>query len=147
MAFDTALAVGATRQALPRIIMETQADGSIIVRQEGEIPAYPRCITERFMTGAQTHPDQVWMGQRSASGDWQTVTYAEGKKAIEAVASLLVERGLSAERPLLILSGNSIAHAVMALGAQHAGIPSAALAPAYALSAKTAASSSRWWSN
>lgn len=134
MAFDATNAIDNSAQSSPRIIMETREDGTIIVRQEGEIPAYPRCITERFMAWAETHPDQVWMGQRSETGDWQRLTYREGKRAIEAVASLLVERGLSAERPLLILSGNSLSHAVMALGAQHAGIPSAALAPAYALS-------------
>ncbi|MCJ8507053.1 feruloyl-CoA synthase [Rhizobium lemnae] len=134
MAFDNVRMAVATKETSPRIIMETQADGSIIVRQEGAIPAYPRCITERFMAWAQTHPDQVWMGQRNGTDGWQTLSYAEGRRAIEAVASLLVERGISVERPLLILSGNSIPHAVMALGAQHAGIPSAALAPAYALS-------------
>ena len=120
--------------AEPRIIMETRPDGSIIVTQEGALPAYPRCITERFMAFAASHPDRVWMGQRDANGAWETVTYAEGRRAIEAVASFLVVRGLSVERPLLILSGNSIPHAVLALGAQHAGIPSAALSPAYALS-------------
>jgi feruloyl-CoA synthase len=135
------MAVSATEEvghpqlaAEPRIIMETRPDGSIIVTQEGALPAYPRCITERFMAFAASHPDRVWMGQRDANGAWETVTYAEGRRAIEAVASFLVARGLSVERPLLILSGNSIPHAVLALGAQHAGIPSAALSPAYALS-------------
>lgn len=134
MAIDSANIVAIPAQVLPRIIMETRADGAIIVTQEGEMPAYPRCMTERFMQWAASHPDQVWIGQRDEAGEWQKVTYAQGAQAIKAVASLLVERGLSAERPLLILSGNSIPHAIMALGAQHAGIPSAALAPAYALS-------------
>lgn len=134
MAIDSANTAEISAQASPRIIMENRADGSIIVRQEGELPAAPRCITERFMDWAEIQPDQVWIGQRGSDGGWQTVTYGQGKHAIEAVASFLVQRGLSVERPLLVLSGNSVEHAIMVLAAQHAGIPSAALAPAYALS-------------
>jgi feruloyl-CoA synthase len=62
------------------------------------------------------------------------MSYGEGAKAIWAIGSALLAAGASVERPLLILSGNSLAHALMALGAQHVGIPSAALSPAYALS-------------
>lgn len=113
---------------------ETRPDGSVLIRQRAELPPWPRCMTERFMHWAAVDPDRVWMAERGANGDWVRVTYGQGAKAIRAIGAALLGQGLSVERPLLILSGNSLAHALMALGAQHVGIPSAALSPAYALS-------------
>lgn len=118
----------------PVVRSETRSDGSILVWTEEELAAYPRCITERFMHWAATAPDRVWMAERTVSRDIEEITYAEAARKIRAIASVLVARNLSPEKPLLILSGNSIAHALMALAAQHVGVPSAALAPAYSQS-------------
>ena len=108
-------------------------DGSTLIWQEAALDPYPRCITERFMYWAKTAPSRLWMAERGADGAWVRVSYAAGAAAIESIGAALLARGLSVDRPLLILSGNSLAHALMALGAQHVGIPSAALSPAYAL--------------
>ena len=116
----------------PSVRSETRADGSILVWQEEPLRPWPRCITERFMDWAVRVPDRTWMAERDGGG-WRETTYAEGARAIRGIGSALVARGLSPDRPVLILSGNSTAHALMALGAQHVGVPSAALAPAYAL--------------
>ncbi|MFN4155852.1 MAG: feruloyl-CoA synthase [Paracoccaceae bacterium] len=113
--------------------MEQRADLSILVRQVQGLGPWHRCITESLLRGANRHPDRTWMAERGPDGGWLRTTYADAARAIESIGSALLEHGLSAERPLLILSGNSVAHALMALGAQHAGIPSAALSPAYAL--------------
>ncbi len=117
-----------------RLHSETRPDGTIIIRQEAALPSYPRCMTERFLHWAAHDPARLWMAERGADGTWIKVSYGAGAVAIRAIGAALLARGLSAERPLLILSGNSLAHALMALGAQHVGIPSAALSPAYALS-------------
>jgi feruloyl-CoA synthase len=117
----------------PVLHSEVRPDGTILVTQEGALGPYPRCITERFMQWAEQRPEQVWMAERDGQGGWTKMTYAEGARAIRAIGSALLARGLGPDRPLLILSGNSLSHAVMALGAQHVGVPSAALSPAYAL--------------
>ncbi|MBS0124993.1 feruloyl-CoA synthase [Thetidibacter halocola] len=117
----------------PVIRSETRADGSILIWNEEPLAAYPRCLTERFLHWARTTPDHVWMAERAADRSLVRITYGEAARKIEAIGSALVARGLSSEKPLMILSGNSIAHALMALGAQHVGVPSTALAPAYAL--------------
>lgn len=114
--------------------METRADGSMLVWHATPLPDWPRTITERLMGWAATRPDATWLAERGADGAWARVSYAEGAAAIRSIGAALLGLGLSADRPLLILSGNSVAHGLMALGAQHAGLPSAALAPAYALS-------------
>jgi feruloyl-CoA synthase len=131
MQADVLQSVGANPVSLR---CETREDGSILIRQTADLPAWPRCMTERFFHWATVAPDRIWMAERGVDGAWQRVTYGAGAKAIRAIGSALLQHGLSTERPLLILSGNSVAHALMALGAQHVGIPSAALSPAYALS-------------
>lgn len=117
----------------PSVVSETRPDGSILVWQEEPLGPWPRSITARFMEWAEKVPDRTYMAERGPDGAWRAITWGAAAEAIRAIGSALLARGLSAERPLLILSGNSVAHALMALGAQHVGIPSAALAPAYAL--------------
>ena len=117
----------------PVIRSETREDGSILVWQEEELGSYPRCMTEKFLHWADVAPDRSWMVERGADGAWEHMTYGAAAEKIRAIGSALLAMGLSAENPLLILSGNSVRHAIMALAAQHVGVPSAALAPAYAL--------------
>ncbi|WRH63739.1 MAG: feruloyl-CoA synthase [Fuscovulum sp.] len=128
---DTFQSVG--NGAVP-LLRETRPDGTVLIRQTAELPAWPRCMTARFMHWANVAPDRLWMAERGADGTWVRMTYGQGAQAIRAIGSALLQQGLSVDRPLLILSGNSLSHALMALGAQHVGIPSAALSPAYALS-------------
>lgn len=116
------------------LLSETRPDGTVLIRQAAQLGDWPRCITERFMHWAKVDPDRLWMAERGEDGAWVRMTYGQGAQAIRAIGSALLQSGLSVERPLLILSGNSLSHALMALGAQHVGIPSAALSPAYALS-------------
>jgi feruloyl-CoA synthase len=118
--------------ARPALITETRADGSVIIRQVADLPPWPRCMNDRLAHWATVAPDRVWLAERAGEG-WSQLTYAAGLRAVQSAGTALLAAGLSVDRPLLILSGNSIAHAVMALGAQHVGVPSAALAPAYAL--------------
>ncbi len=117
----------------PSVRSETRPDGSILVWQEEPLGPYPRSITARFMEWAARVPHRVWMAERGPDGGWIETTYGDAAGVIRSIGAGLLGRGLSAERPLMILSGNSVAHALMALGAQHVGVPSAALAPAYAL--------------
>ncbi|CUH75968.1 feruloyl-CoA synthase [Tropicibacter naphthalenivorans] len=117
----------------PSVRQETRADGSILVWQDEPVAEWPRAMTERLLHWAEVTPDAVWIAERQGEG-WAEITYAQAAAAVQSIGSALLQHGLSAERPLLILSGNSVAHALMALGAQHVGVPSAALAPAYTLS-------------
>ena len=73
------------------------------------------------------------MAERVAGGDWRKLTYAELLDASRHIASALLTRGLSAERPVVILSGNAIDHALIAFGALYAGIPFCPVSPAYSL--------------
>ncbi|SFI87397.1 feruloyl-CoA synthase [Aerobium aerolatum] len=116
----------------PVLDSETRPDGSILIWREDEIRPYPGKINERLVYWAQTDPNRPWMAQRDDTGGWRKVSYAEALDKVRHLAQALLDLGLSTERPLVILGENSIEHALIALAAQHVGIPSAAIAPAYA---------------
>jgi feruloyl-CoA synthase len=77
----------------------------------------------------------VALGERESEpdGPWRTVTWGEVLDWVRKLADALLERGASAERPLLLLSGNSIAHALMTLAAMHVGVPAVPVSVAYSL--------------
>src|SRR5690606_27520073 len=81
---------------------------------------------------ARERPDQVWLAVRDGA-DWRRLTYAAALDRVRALAQAILDLGLSAERPVAILSENSIEHALVAAAAQFVGVPSAAISTAYAL--------------
>ena len=110
--------------------------GVVYLQSRQALGRYPSRFTERLAHCADHAPDRVFLAQRALSGGWRTLTYAETLGAVRGVAQALLERNLGAERPLVILSGNSIEHALLALAAMHAGVLYAPLAPAYSLQAR-----------
>jgi feruloyl-CoA synthase len=119
----------------PKVRHETRADGTMLVWREDPLGPYPDKVTERLVHWAAVAPDRPWMAERDGDG-WRTVSYAECLATVRRLGQAFLDRGLSVEQPLLILSGNDIEHALMALGAQFVGIPSAAVSPAYSLIAE-----------
>src|SRR5262245_28312267 len=95
--------------------------------------AYPRAIGEVLDARAQATPDRVFLVEPDGADDRRRVTYGEALAAARALGQALLDRGLGPRRPLAILSGNSIDHALLALGAMHAGIPVAPVSQAYSL--------------
>lgn len=116
----------------PRLAWETREDGTTLVWQEDPLPEHPLRLSDRILHWAREAPGRTWMAERQGDG-WREVSYAELADLMARVGAALLGLGLSEDRPLLILSGNSIDHAVVALSAQHVGIPSAAVAVAYSL--------------
>src|SRR6185312_9193822 len=82
---------------------------------------------------AEVAPDRVFLAERDATGEWRHLTYREALAEVRAVGEALLRRPLSVERPVAILSGNSIEHAVLGLAACLVGIPYAPVSPAYSL--------------
>jgi len=108
-------------------------DGSWILRNTDRLRDYPRRYTESLVRWARERPQATFLAQRDASGEWRRLSYARALERVLALGASLVERGLDRERPLLILSGNSIEHALLMLAALHVGVPVAPLSPAYSL--------------
>ncbi|MCK1475352.1 feruloyl-CoA synthase [Bradyrhizobium sp. 197] len=123
--------------ATPRTVAEHRADGSIVLRSPDPLRDGARCIGDWLEQWARQRPDAIFLAERSSTeAPWTTVTYAQALRQVRAAASWILARGLSAEHPLAILSDNSIDHALLALAAQHVGVPSAAISPAYSLMSK-----------
>jgi feruloyl-CoA synthase len=123
----------AVRVASADTAVRCGADGSVYLRSRHPLASYPARLTERLEHWADVAPERVFLAQRAASGQWRSLTYADTLGAVRRVAQALLDRGLSAERPLLILSGNGIEHALLALAAMYSGVLYAPLAPAYSL--------------
>jgi feruloyl-CoA synthase len=115
----------------PDIEVERRADGSLVLRSRAAPGPLPRCLGDHLARWAAERPGLDFLAQRGPDGAWRRLSYAEAMGAVRAVAQALLDRGLSAERPVVILSDNGIEHALLALGAMHVGIPVAPVSPAY----------------
>ncbi|WP_257166408.1 feruloyl-CoA synthase [Bradyrhizobium sp. SRS-191] len=118
--------------AAPSIEAIRRDDGAIILRSRMKLQPTARCTGEWLEHWAHSAPDRTFLAERR--GDtWTWLTYGETLTQVRAAAAWMLAQGLGPDRPLAILSDNSIAHAVLALAAQHVGIPVCAISPAYSL--------------
>jgi feruloyl-CoA synthase len=123
--------------ATPEIVAERRADGSIRLKSATPLQPGARCVGDWLEQWARQTPDRIFLGERSSvDAPWTTVTYQDALRQVRSVAAWILAQGLSAERPLAILSDNSIDHALLALAAMHVGVPNAAISPAYSLMSK-----------
>src|SRR6185436_10872334 len=119
------------RLTQPAIKVERRADGTVRLRSSQPLGSYPAKLTERLDYWAGRAPERVFLAQRSPDGGWRRITYAQIRTRARRVAAALLGRGLSAERPVAVLSGNDIEHAELA--AMYAGVAYAPVSPAYSL--------------
>jgi feruloyl-CoA synthase len=118
----------------PLTRFETRADGALLVRALEPLGRFARCVSEPLARVAAEAPARAFLAERPAPGaPWRRLTYGEAFAAVRAVGEALLDRGLGPDTPVAVLSGNSIAHALLGLAAMHVGIPWAAISPAYAL--------------
>ncbi|MDQ6626839.1 MAG: AMP-binding protein, partial [Pseudomonadota bacterium] len=110
-----------------------RADGSLLVVSREPLQPYPARLTDRFIGTAERHPERTLVAKRVAGGDWRRVSYGEALRSARSLAQALLDRGVSVERPLAILSDNDISHLLLGLGALLAGVPYAPVSPAYSL--------------
>jgi feruloyl-CoA synthase len=115
---------------------ETRPDGCLLVTPLRELGPYPRRLTERLEHWAAVAPDRTLLAKREGGGDWRRITYAEMLRRVRALGQALLDRGLSAERPVAILSANCLDQAALTLAGLHVGVPVAPVSPSYALLAK-----------
>jgi len=116
------------------VSVETRDDASMLVRSTGELPSYATKLTDKLEYWAAKTPDAVLVAQRTEDKHhWETVTYAEALVKVRHLSQYLLNQNLSVERPIAILSGNSISHLLVGLAAMYVGIPYAPISTAYSL--------------
>src|SRR5271165_6205986 len=96
----------------PNVAVEHRPDGSMVVRSPHPLGTYPKAMTDWLDHWARAAPDRVFLAERQG-GAWRRVTYAEARDIARRVAQSIFDRGLSIERPIAILSGNSVDHALI----------------------------------
>lgn len=131
------------RFGVTRVQVRDGDGGTHYLCAEQALQPYPDRLTDRLRRWAAERPQRTLFARRRREGtrpdgtpilgDWQPVTYTEAWQTARAVAQALLARGLSAERPVLILAENSLEHALLTLGCMVAGVPWAPVSPAYAL--------------
>lgn len=114
------------------VIREDRADGSILLRARDPLGPVAAKTTDWLETWAAKTPDAIFIAERSGAG-WREVSYVQAREKARALAGGLLDLGLTSETPILILSGNSIDHGLLALAAQYIGVPIVPLAEQYAL--------------
>ena len=118
------------------VVMREQADGSLLLRSPELLRDYPPTIVHSVRAWAAAGPDHLMVAERGADGSWRTCSYGQAVAAADAIGQGLLEQGMGPDRPLLMLSGNSINHLLLTLGAMTAGVPVAPVSIAYSLQSR-----------
>ena len=126
------------RFGVTRVQTRDGAPGVSYLQADQALQAHPGRLTDRLQHWALTTPDRCFIARRvqladGSLGDWRRVSYMEAWASARAIAQGLIDRGLSAERPVVILSENSLEHALLALGCMVAGVPFVPTSPPYSL--------------
>jgi feruloyl-CoA synthase len=114
-------------------LRERRADGVEIVRAQQALQPFPQKLTERLEYWARFAPDRTFLAQRESNGAWRRLTYGQTLDTARRIASALLARKLTPNKPIAILSGNDLEHALLSFGAMIAGVPFAPVSVPYSL--------------
>ena len=120
----------------PEFNIETRADGTIVMEQKAGLPEHLPTLADYLDKWADETPDQPWLARRVNGGDWRKITYGDARQMAQKIGASLLAMGLGPDKPLLILSGNSLEHAILGAACFYTGIPYAPVSPAYSLVSK-----------
>ncbi|MDP1655606.1 MAG: feruloyl-CoA synthase [Hylemonella sp.] len=120
-----------------RVNVREGAPGVRYVQAELPLGAFARRLSDFLVHWAETEPDRTFMARRAQlgngrTGDWQRISYAQALDSARRIGQALLDRKLTPERPVVILSENTLEHALMSLGCLYAGVPYCPVSPAYA---------------
>lgn len=107
--------------------------GELVLRSPQQLGPYPENCCEHLRRWAKEAPDRTFLAERGPDGEWRRITYAQTLESVEKVAQGLLDRGVSPERPVMILSENSVNAALLILGCIYIGVPVSPISPAYSL--------------
>ena len=122
--------------ARPSVTRRDRPDGSVLLTSPEPLGRYPANVADWLRFWAASDAAYPCVAQRTDAGSWDVRSYGEVLAAANSIGQALLDRGLSAARPLLILSGNSIGHLLMTMGAYVAGVPMVPISVAYSLQSK-----------
>src|SRR5829696_3253016 len=113
--------------------VERRNDGTLLLRSPVPLGKYARRVGDWLEDWGRNAAERPFLFERTTDAKWAGVSYGEARRRVRRLAAGLLQRRLSPERPIAILSDNGVDHALLMLAAMHAGIPVAPLSPAYSL--------------
>jgi len=116
--------------------MHRRDAGVLLIKPDESLRSYPKVLTERLAHWAKVSPDKICIAKRGPDQEWRRLTYAQAFAAVRGIGQALLDRGLSAERPVAILSENDLEHFLLTYAGQHVGIPTAPISPPYSVVSK-----------
>ncbi|WP_422846511.1 feruloyl-CoA synthase [Acidovorax sp. M2(2025)] len=141
MATDSTPRFRPLRFGVTEVTTRPGANGVLYVRATQDLQPHPVRLTDRLAHWAETTPDRTWMAQRvrnadGSLGDWRHISYREAWASARRIAQALLDRKLSADRPVVMLSENDLEHALLSLGCLVAGVPQCTVSAAYSTVSK-----------
>ena len=131
----------AMRYGITSVQVQTRDDGVQYVLADVPLGSYPVRMTDKLLHWARVTPERTYVARRKrlsdgSTGDWEHLTYAQALAAARRIGQALLHRGLSVDKPVLILSENSLEHAMMALACMMVGVAHCPVSPAYSTVSK-----------
>ncbi len=115
------------------VTVKTTSDGGYILSSPLPLGTYESSLGQMLRQRAGECPERIFLAERAPSGQWRALTYRDAARQADAIAQAYIDRHLSVNRPVMILSGNSIGHALVMLGGFMAGVPVVPVSAAYSL--------------
>jgi feruloyl-CoA synthase len=122
--------------APPRVTRIDLSKGGFILACSEPLGDVTRCIGDWLELWAERTPNQLYLAERGADGEWVKLTYAEVREKVGRLAQGLLNLGLGPTAPVVCLSDNSLDQALLMLATLHIGRPFATVSSAYSRLAK-----------
>jgi feruloyl-CoA synthase len=121
------------KYGVTRAVVSKVGDNTYL-RAENDLEPYETRLTDRLIHWANHRPDRTWMARRDpVTREWVHISYAQAWDKAQRIGQSLLDMGLSVDRPVAILSENSLEHALIAIAAMTVGIPYCSVSTAYSL--------------
>ena len=117
--------------ATPRVQREPLPGGGFVLRSADALQPHARCVGDWLEHWALTTPDALFLAERDGTGGWRRLSYAQVREQVGRVAQALLELRVNAWHPVVVLSDNSVDHALLALAAMHIGRAVCTVSSAY----------------
>jgi feruloyl-CoA synthase len=117
--------------ATPRTVRENLSNGTFVLRHPEPLQPHARCIGDWLEHWARTTPDALFLAERDAQGAWRRLTYRDTRAQVGRLAQAMLDLDLPPEKPVVVLSDNSVDHALLALATMHLGRAVCAVSSAY----------------
>jgi feruloyl-CoA synthase len=111
-------------------------DGTLVLHSRRSLEPFDANVARMFRRASERHPERLYLAERAPDGSWAGLTYESARRQVDAVAQALIDRELCQARPVMILSGNAIEHALLMLACFTAAVPVAPVSVAYSLQSR-----------